>query len=100
MAYTGHKKRLINGKNIVQHIWPTMEQESQFYEVPLPTPEQTALVISAMRMHHTMMHAADYDFSELGRPDKKQEYWPIQSSIGRFFRDSAGDILHEHQLKS
>ena len=100
MLYTGHKKRLINGQNIVQHIWSTMEQESQFYKVPLPTPEQAALVISSMRMHHTMMHAADYDFSELGHPDEVTKFWPMQSSIGRFFRDSAGDILSEHKLKS
>lgn len=99
MSYTGHKQLLINGQNIVQHIWPTMEQESQFYGVPLPTVEQTALVISAMRMHHTMMHAADYDVSELGKPDEVTKFWPMQSSIGRYFRDSAGDILRDHQLK-
>lgn len=101
MSYTGHKNRKMpDGKTIVEWLRPTVDNECQYYNVPKLTDEQIAVVVSSMRMHHLMMHAAEYDYSELGKPDEKQEYWPMQSSIGRFFRDSAEITLHEHQLKS
>ena len=51
--------------------------------------KQMAIVISALRMHTIMMHAAGYDYSELGELDKKTKYWPTETSIGRYFRDAA-----------
>lgn len=90
MAYTGHKNtKMPNGKTIVEWLRPTIKDECRFYSVPEMTDEQIAVVVSSMRMHHLMMHAADYDFSELQKPDTPTEYWPLQSSIGRFFRDAA-----------
>lgn len=100
MSYTGHKQLLINKQNIVDHIRETMRQEAQFYNVAeLPSDEQIALVISALRMHHTMVHASEYDYSELHAPDQKTDFYPVQSSIGRYFRDAAGEILRDHSLK-
>lgn len=95
MSFTGHKDRHINGKNIVQHLKPTLEQECQFYSVPMPTDAQIAIVVKSLRMHHTMVHAAQYDFSELGKPNTPTDFYPIESSIGRFLRDSPDEILDE-----
>jgi len=89
MAYTGHKKLLMpDGKTLVEWVKPVVKDECKFYGVEMPSDKQIAVVIMSMRMHHMMMHASDYDFSELGKPDEKQEYWPLQSSIGRYFRDA------------
>ena len=94
MAYTGHKNpKMPDGKTIVEWLKVTIKDECQFYGVPMPTDKQIAVVVRSMRMHHLMMHAAEYDYSELGKPDEKQEYWPLQSSIGRFFRDAPQETL-------
>jgi len=96
MAYTGHKNTLMpDGKTIVEWLKVTIKDECQFYGVPMPTDKQIAVVVRSMRMHHLMMHAAEYDYSELGKPDEKQEYWPLQSSIGRFFRDAPEITLNK-----
>lgn len=96
MAYTGHKQtKMPNGKTLVEWISSTVDDECRFYKVPRPSDKQMAVVISALRMHHIMMHAADYDFSELGKPDTPTEFWPMQSSIGRYFRDAASETLND-----
>lgn len=97
--YTGHKDRLINGKTIVEHLRQTIDDECRFYIVDRPSDAQIAVVVSALRMHHTLAHASQYDFSELYEPSKPTDFYPIQSSIGRYFRDSAGDILRENQWR-
>lgn len=90
MAYTGHKNPMMSdGKTLVEWITETVKDECRFYKVEMPSPEQMAVVISAIRMHTIIMHAADYDFSELGKPDEVTEFWAMQSSIGRYFRDAA-----------
>lgn len=96
MTYTGHKNRKMpDGKSIVEWSREGIKNECQFYGVEMPSDEQIAVVISQMRMHHVMMHAAEYDYSELGKPDEVTKYWPMQSSIGRFFRDAASVTLDE-----
>lgn len=88
--YTGHKDtRMPDGKTLVEWITETVKDECRFFNVPMPTDKQMAVVISALRMHTIMMQAADYDFSELGKPKEPTKYWPLQSSIGRYFRDAA-----------
>jgi hypothetical protein len=94
MSYTGHKNRKMpDGKTVVEWSREGIRNECLFFGVPMPTDEQIAVVISQMRMHHLMMHAADYDYSELGKPDEVTKFWPMQSSIGRFLRDSAAVTL-------
>lgn len=101
MVYTGHKnKAMDNGQNIVDWVMPTIIQESRFYgEIPLPSREQIALVISALRMHHLLEYASKYDFSELSKPDEITKFYPEISSIGRFFRDAPLEVLDEYEIK-
>lgn len=100
MVYTGHKnKAMDNGQNIVDWVMPTIIQESRFYGgVPLPSREQVALVIRALRMHHILEYASKYDFSELSKPDEVTRFWPTISSIGRFFRDAPLEVLYEYEM--
>ncbi len=94
MAYTGHKQRKMpDGKTLVEWITPTVKEECRFFGADMPTDKQMAVVISALRMHTIMMHAADYDTSALGDPNQVDKHWPMQSSIGRYFRDAAQDTL-------
>lgn len=95
MAYTGHKQLLINGDNIINHLRPVLRQECSFYGVDMPNDKQIAVVVSALRMHHTLVHASEYDYSELHKRDEKTDFYPIQSSIGRYFRDAAGECLRD-----
>jgi hypothetical protein len=98
MAYTGHKNtKMPDGKTLVDWVKVTIADECRFYGVEMPSDRQIAVVIMSMRMHHLIMHAAEYDYSELGNPDKKQEYWPMQSSIGRYFRDAPRETLEATQ---
>lgn len=101
MVYTGHKnKAMDNSQNIVDWIMPTIIQESQFYGgIPIPSREQVALVIRALRMHHLLEYASKYDFSELSKPDEVTRFWPTISSIGRFFRDAPLGVLDEYEIK-
>ena len=90
MTNTGHKNRMMsNGQTLVQWISPTVKDECRRYGVELPTPKQMAVVISALRMHTIIMHASDYDRSNLHKPDEVDRYWPMESSVGRYFRDAA-----------
>lgn len=100
MVYTGHKnKAMDNGQNIVDWVMPTIIQESRFYGgVPLPSREQVALVIRALRMHHLLEYASKYDFSELSKPDEVTKFFPTISSIGRFFRDATLEVLDEYKM--
>lgn len=98
MVYTGHKKReMDNGQNIVDWVMPTIIQECRFYGgVPLPSREQVALVIRAMRMHHILEYASKYDFSELSKSDEVTRFWPTILSIDSFFRDAPLEVLDAH----
>lgn len=98
MAYTGHKnKTMPDGQNIVDYIMSTIIQESRLYGgIPLPSREQIALVIRAMRTHPLLEYAAKYDFSELSKPDEVTRFWPIISSIDSFFRDAPLEVLDAH----
>lgn len=99
MTYTGHKTKLMdNGQNIVDWVMPTIIQESRFYgKIPLPSREQVALVIRALRMHHLLEYASKYDFSELFKPDEPTKFFPTISSIGRFFRDAPLEVLDGYE---
>ena len=89
-----------NGQNIVDWIMPTIIQESQFYGgVPLPSREQIALVIRALRMHPLLDYASEYDYSELSKPDEITRFWPTISSIGRFFRDAPLEVLEKYEIE-
>ena len=100
MTYTGHKTKLMdNGQNIVDWVMPTIIQESRFYgKIPLPSREQIALVIRALRMHHLLEYASKYDFSELSKPDEVTKFFPTISSIGRFCRDAPLEGLDEYKM--
>lgn len=100
MAYTGHKNRAMdNGQNIVDYIMPILIQDSSLFgNIPIPSREQIALVIRAMRMHPLLDYASKYDFSELGKPDEITRFWPTISSIGRFFRDAPLEVLDEYEM--
>jgi len=97
--YTGHREALIGGKTIAQHLRPVVDDEARRYGIASPSDKQIALVVSALRMHHTMVHAGNYDRSELGEPDKITTFYPIESSIGRFLRDSAQVVFDEGEDK-
>ena len=101
MTYTGHKTRTMpDGQNIVDYIMPTLIQESRFYGgIPLPSREQVALVIRALRMHPLLDYASKYDFSELSKPDEITKFFPTISSIGRFFRDAPLEVLDEYTME-
>ena len=101
MLYTGHKdKHMANNENIVDFIRFDMKQDSKLFgNVPLPTREQTALVIRALRMHSLLTYASEYDYSELSKPDEVTKFWPTISSIGRFFRDAPLEVLEKYEIE-
>ena len=101
MLYTGHKdKHMANNENIVDFIRFDMEQDSKLFgNVPLPTREQTALVIRALRMIHILEYASEYDASDLLKTDEITRFWPTISSIGRFFRDAQLEVLEKYEIE-
>lgn len=101
MLYTGHKnKHMLNGQNIVDFIRLNMKQDSKLFgNVPLPTREQTALVIRALRMIHILEYASEYDASDLLKTDEITRFWPTISSIGRFFRDAPLEVLEKYEIE-
>lgn len=101
MTYTGHKnKTMDNGQNIVDWIMPTIIQESSLFgNIPIPSREQVALVVRALRMHHLLEYASKYDYSELFKPDEITKFFPTILSIGRFFRDAPQEVLDEYEVK-
>lgn len=101
MTYTGHKNKIMdNGQNIVDWVMPTLIQESRFYGgIPLPSREQVALVIRALRMHPLLEYASKYDYSELFKPDEPTKFFPTISSIGRFFRDAPLEVLDKYVME-
>lgn len=101
MSYTGHKdKHMNNGRNIVDVIRFDMEQDSKLFgNIPLPTREQAALVIRALRMVHILDYASEYDASDLLKTDEITRFWPTISSIGRFFRDAPLEVLEKYEIE-
>lgn len=101
MVYTGHKnKAMDNGQNIVDWVMPTLIQDSSLFgNIPMPSREQIALVIRALRMHPLLEYASKYDYSELSKPDEITKFFPTISSIGRFFRDAPQEVLDEYEIK-
>lgn len=98
MSYTGHKQiTMADGQSLVDWLKPSLTNEARYFGQELPTDMQIAIVISVLRDHSLLMHAAEYDFSELGNPDEVARLWPLQSSVGRFFRDAASDVLERGQ---
>ena len=101
MTYTGHKaKTMSNGENVVDYIMPTLIEESSFFgDIPIPSREQIALVVRAMRMHPLLAYASEYDYSELLKPDEVTKFFPTVSSIGRFFRDAPLEVLEKYEIE-
>ena len=101
MTYTEHKtKTMPDVQNIVDYIMPTLIQDSRLFgDVPIPSREQIALVIRALRMHPLLEYASKYDYSELLKPDEVTKFFPTISSIGRFFRDAPLEILYGYETK-
>jgi hypothetical protein len=96
---TGHKnRRMPDGSTVVEWARPVVQDEARFYGVDMPSDEQIAIVIRALRMHHLMTHAAGYDQSELHSPNEVTTFWPIESSIGRFLRDAPLELLDQINL--
>lgn len=94
--YTGHKNtKMPDGQTLVDWVLPTIHDEARRFDVTMPDKKQVALVISSLRMHSIIAHAAAYDTSELGQPDKVTEFWPIESSVGRYLRDAADEVLRD-----
>lgn len=93
--YTGHKDTSLSGEDLIPWVKEAMSQDSAFYGVKIPTDKQIALVISAMKSHTLLVRAAQYDYSEIGKPDQVTDFYPIESSIGRYFRDAAVLVLDE-----
>lgn len=99
MNKTGHHNRKMpDGQTIVEWARPVVQDEARYYGVEMPSDEQIAVVIRALRMHHLMTHAAGYDQSELHSPGEITKYWPIESSIGRFLRDAPLELLDQINL--
>ena len=87
-----------NRQNIVDYIIPTLIQDSSLFgNIPLPSREQIALVIRALRMHPLLEYASKYDYSELSKPDEVTKFYPEISSIGRFFRDAPEEVLYGYE---
>ena len=101
MVYTGHKnKAMDNDQNIVDWIMPTLIQDSSLFgNIPIPSREQIALVIRALRMHTLLAYASGYDYSELSKPDEVTKFYPEISIIGRFFRDAPLEILYGYEAE-
>ena len=101
MLYTGHKnKHMLNGQNVVDFIRLNMEQDRKIFgNIPLPTREQTARVIRALRMIHILDYASEYDVSDLLKIDEVTRFWPTISSIGRFFRDAPLEVLEKYEIE-
>ena len=101
MAYTGHKnKHMINGANIVDWVMCQIIQESKLYGgIPIPSREQVALVIRAMRMPHLLEYSSNYDFPKPQEADDIIKFFPAISSIGRFFRDAPLEVLDEYKME-
>ena len=99
MTYTGHKnKHMINGANIVDWVMYQIIQESKLYGgIPIPSREQVALVIRALRMPHLLEYASNYDFPKLREPDDIIKSFSAISSIGRFFRDAPLEVLYGYE---
>lgn len=96
MSNTGHKDtKMSDGKTLIEWIKSMIQDECYYYKVDMPTDKQIAVVIRALRMHTIIMHAAEYDYSELGKPDEVTKFLPTQSSIGRYFRDAPLAVLEE-----
>lgn len=94
MAYTGHHNtKMPDGKTLIEWLRPVIKDEARYYGVEMPSDEQIAIVVRSLRMHHLMTHAADYDRSELHSPNEVTQYWPIESSIGRYLRDAPLELL-------
>jgi len=91
-----HKQiKMPDGQSLVEWITPTITDEALRYKVAMLSEKQIALVISALRMHTIMIHASTYDTSELGAPLEKTKFYPIESSIGRYFRDAGQYTLDQ-----
>lgn len=95
MTYTGHKQTYIGGLSIPEQLQYTLKQEAELHNIPMPTDKQIGLVMSALRMHNIMVHASNYDRSELGKPGQVTDFYPIESSIGRWLRDAGRKLMEE-----
>ena len=62
---------------------------------PKPTRKQVAMVLHALADHTAIMQMVNYDMRDLyPNQDRKTEYWPTETSIGRWFH-AVGSELEE-----
>lgn len=96
MTDLGHFETKIAGWTLYEALGDTMRDEARHFNVDMPTEKQTALVVSALRMHGIMAHASSYDQREnYPYQDKRTGFYPIETSIGRWMRDAAREVLED-----
>lgn len=86
------KSLVIAGQPYPDRLRGQLRRECEAHGIPMPTDQQIGAVLHAMADHTAIMIMTQYDRSNLYHPEKEDDLWPTETSIGRFFH-AAGDAF-------
>lgn len=82
----------VAGESYDKRLRDQLKRECAAWSVPMPTDEQIGAVLHAMADHTSIMAMTRYDRSNLYHPERGDDLWPTETSVGRFFH-TAGDLF-------
>lgn len=83
----------VGGQRFVDHVKVAIANECRYRGIPMLDDMQIGVVITSLRNHSYTSLMTRYDRRKLGDPTKVSNFYPIESSVGRFLRDAGNELI-------
>lgn len=84
-------------EHFVDHVKVAIKNECRYRGIPMLDDMQIGVVVRSLRNHSYSVLMTHYDRRELGNPTKVTDFYPIESSVGRFLRDAGNELIDRHE---
>lgn len=83
----------VGGQHFVDHVKVAIKNECRYRGIPMLDDMQIGVVITSLRNHSYAMLMTRYDRRERFDLTKVTDFYPIESSVGRFLRDAGNELI-------
>lgn len=87
----------VGGQRFVDHVKEAIKNECGYRGIPMLDDIQIGVVITSLRNHSYTVLMTRYDRRERFDLDKVTDFYPIESSVGRFLRDAGNELIDRHE---
>lgn len=78
------------GENAADRIMKQLD--NRLTGEPKPTRKQVGMVLHALADHTAIVEMVQFDRRSRHHPEREEEYWPTETSVGRWFYGVGDDL--------